>query len=95
MAGLLKDIEGGFIDNTVDRIVDEFIPDKNGKRFVRSPDCWFKRVRNDQLRFLLNQYELFALLSHIQEAFFTKQVKLGELPNLLLINSSTMKSIRN
>jgi hypothetical protein len=36
MAGLMKDIEGSFVDNTVDRVVNEFIPDKNGKGFVRS-----------------------------------------------------------
>ena len=28
MAGFMKDIEGGFADNTADRAVDEFIPDK-------------------------------------------------------------------
>jgi hypothetical protein len=35
MAGFLKDVEGSFADNTVDRVVDDFIPDKNGKCFVR------------------------------------------------------------
>ncbi len=41
MAGLMKDIEGSFVDNTVDRVVNEFIPDKNGKGFVRSQN-WFE-----------------------------------------------------
>ncbi|CAF1190663.1 unnamed protein product [Adineta steineri] len=31
MAGLIKDLEGGFMDNTADRVVDDFIPDKNGE----------------------------------------------------------------
>jgi hypothetical protein len=40
MAGLMKDVEGAFVDNTADRVVDEFIPDKNGKGFVRSQNCF-------------------------------------------------------
>lgn len=38
MAGLIKDVEGGFADNTVDRVVDEFIPDKNGICFFPFPE---------------------------------------------------------
>ncbi|UJR19511.1 hypothetical protein I4U23_022641 [Adineta vaga] len=29
--GISMDIEGSFVDNTIDRVVDEFIPDKNGE----------------------------------------------------------------